>query len=93
MLENSQGEAEKWLRNLMDRYGNRLTVLWSEKEDKESRDMVNDSKEEVYAYFRHFNEGVFHRTGKIEGTVEFEAAEKRDVRSIFNLIQNKNGIW
>ncbi|WP_153722744.1 hypothetical protein [Sporosarcina cascadiensis] len=55
--------------------------------------IVHIQEEEVYAYFRHFNEGVFHQTGKFEGTVEFEAAEKRDVPSIFNLIQNENGIW
>lgn len=68
-------------------------IAWSEEEDKEHRDIVNDSAEDIYRYFQHFNDGVFHQTSEYEGTVEFEAAENRDVPSIFNLIQNENGIW
>lgn len=68
-------------------------IAWSEEEDKEHREIVNDSAEDIYTYFQHFNDGVFHQTSEYEGTVEFEAAENRDIPSIFNLIQNENGIW
>jgi len=68
-------------------------IQWSKEEDENFPDSDRATEKQVLIQFKNFEKGTFVKTSDYEGYIEFEAGEGSEVKSIFQMIQNEDGIW
>ncbi|MGB2993730.1 MAG: hypothetical protein WBB47_13950 [Paenisporosarcina sp.] len=68
-------------------------IQWSKEEDENFPDSDRATEKQVLIQFKNFEKGTFVKTSDYEGYIEFEAGEGSEVKSVFQMIQNEDGIW